>query len=306
MELSVSSICDSEIPLQLRKIDDLVASSSKSLQSLKSTAHETAQLQGKLEEAKGKVREAEDDLVKAIAVKTRKEAKRMALSDAIASAKARVEGLKASIQQQQTKKQEFAEFLARQSLALAASEGRSNERIEQDETQEAISWYNRVLGFHVEGGHGVKFTFKNINMNNPNEEYSFTIRHENNTYTLLSCEPSLENTEDLIHELNKTNGLFKFARVMRKKFQEAVTQGGFVQTTVEHEESMLMSASAPVLSMSSARSDTTAEGINDHVEPVKVNSNINKQHIQRRVNSGILSPGSASSIRRSPRLKATR
>ncbi|XLR57732.1 hypothetical protein HN51_012078, partial [Arachis hypogaea] len=149
----------------------------------------------------------------------------------------------------------------------------------------------------------VKFTFKNINMNSPNEEYSFTIRHENNTYTLLSCEPSLENTKDIIHELNKTNGLFKFVNVMRKKFHEAVTQGGIVQATVEHEESMLMSASALVLSMLSTRSDTTAEGIDDYVEPVKVNSNINKQYIQRRVNLGILSSGSSSSVCRSSRLK---
>lgn len=39
--------------------------------------------------------------------------------------------------------------------ALAASEGRLNEGIEHtDETHEAISWYNRVLGFHVKGGRG--------------------------------------------------------------------------------------------------------------------------------------------------------
>ncbi|XLS51402.1 hypothetical protein HN51_012079 [Arachis hypogaea] len=113
MESWVSSICDTEIPLQLRKIDYLATSFSKSLQSLKSTAHQTAQFKvlgfllhallwatnqkWQLEEAKGKVREAEDDLVKAITVKTRQEAKRMALSDAIASAKARVEGFNASI-----------------------------------------------------------------------------------------------------------------------------------------------------------------------------------------------------------------
>jgi kinetochore protein Spc25 len=38
---------------------------------------------------------------------------------------------------------------------LAASEEKSNEEVEcKGETQEAISWYNRVLGFHVEGGPG--------------------------------------------------------------------------------------------------------------------------------------------------------
>lgn len=42
---------------------------------------------------------------------------------------------------------------------------------------------------------------------------------------MLNCEPSLKDTDELIHELNKTNGLFKFVRMMRKKFQEAVVQG---------------------------------------------------------------------------------
>lgn len=37
----------------------------------------------------------------------------------------------------------------------ASSQGTVNESTEQkDEIQEAISWYNTVLGFHVEGGDG--------------------------------------------------------------------------------------------------------------------------------------------------------
>jgi len=43
--------------------------------------------------------------------------------------------------------------------------------------------------------------------------------------SVLSCEPSLSETKELIHELNNTNDLFKFVRAMRKKFQEAVAQG---------------------------------------------------------------------------------
>ena len=43
--------------------------------------------------------------------------------------------------------------------------------------------------------------------------------------TVLSCEPSFDGIEELVHELNKTDGLFKFVRVMRKKFQEALAQG---------------------------------------------------------------------------------
>lgn len=40
-------------------------------------------------------------------------------------------------------------------IGLAISEGKTNQDTEwNEEIQEAILWYNRVLGFHVEGGHG--------------------------------------------------------------------------------------------------------------------------------------------------------
>ncbi|QHO57507.1 uncharacterized protein DS421_3g82800 [Arachis hypogaea] len=55
MESWVSSICDTEIPLQLRKIDYLATSFSKSLQSLKSTAHQTAQFKGNWKRLKVKL-----------------------------------------------------------------------------------------------------------------------------------------------------------------------------------------------------------------------------------------------------------
>ncbi|KAF7838297.1 kinetochore protein SPC25-like protein [Senna tora] len=301
---SVRLICDSEIPALQQKMDDFSDLFRKSLKSLRARSQETAQNQVKLEELKATLREAEDDLVKALGVKTRKEAKRMALMDAIASAKARVEDLKSSVQEQRTKNGEYAAILSQHSLALAASEGMTNGSTEQkEEIQEAISWYNRVLGFHVEGGHGVKFTFKNINVNNPNEECFFTIRHENDTYTLLNCEPSLKDTKEMIQELNKTNGLFKFVRVMRRKFQEVVVQGSAAPLSSEHQESALISASAPDLSMSSFRSDSPTKISEDQVQLTEDKRHFKKQNLGRRVKSALLSPESASSVRQSPRLK---
>ncbi|CAJ1943803.1 unnamed protein product [Sphenostylis stenocarpa] len=298
------SICEAEILLQTQNIDAFTASFAESLHSLLPTAQESARCQVQLDEARAKLRDTEDDLVKALAVKTRKEAKRMALVDAIASAKARVEDLNASIQEQRTKKQKYAAIISQQNLSLAASERKLNESVEQkDETQEVISWYNRVLGFHVKGGRGVKFTFKNINMNNPNEEFFFTIFHEKDTYSLLSCEPSLNETKELIHELNKTNDLFKFVRVMRKKFQEAVAQGSLVVTAGEHEDSAFNSASAPVLSMSSVRSDILGKENEHEVEPTEGNPQVKKQYVRGGLKA-VLSPGSASSVRQSSRLKA--
>lgn len=300
----MASICDTDIPIRLRNMEAFAASYKTSLQSLRATALETARSQSELAKVKAKLREVEDELVKTLAVKTRREAKRMALKDAIASAKGRVENLKMSIQNQRTKKEECAMVVSQHRLVLAASEQKSNESSEhKDEVQEAISWYNKILGFHVEGGHGVKFTFRNINGDNPNEEYFFTIRHDKDMYTLLNCEPSLKDTDELIHELNKTNGLFKFVRMMRKKFQEAVVQGSLSLTTNEHQKSTFISSSAPILSVSTTRSYSPTEGNEHQGEPTKGNTHIQKQVNPRRVKSAILSPGSASSVRQSPRLK---
>ncbi|XP_004515887.1 kinetochore protein SPC25 homolog isoform X2 [Cicer arietinum] len=301
MESSTSNY-DTMITQQMHNIDAFTASFTKSLKSLTDTAQQTAQYQVQLEEVKGKLKEVEDDLVKVLAVKTRKEAKRMALMDDIASAKARVENLNTCIQEHRTRKQEYTSFLSQQYLALTASEGKFNESTEHtDETLEAISWYNRVLGFHVKGGRGVKFTFKNINLKNPNEEYFFTVFHDNNTYTLLRCEPPLDGIKVLIAELNKTNGLFKFVRAMRKKFQEAFAQGSLAVPTVKPEESAFISTSAPGASVIS---DSTTKENEHQVELSDGSVRLKKKNIRRRVNSALFTPESASSVRQSPRLKA--
>lgn len=42
---------------------------------------------------------------------------------------------------------------------------------------------------------------------------------------MLDCDPHLNDIEELINELNRTNGLFKFVRIMRARFQEAAALG---------------------------------------------------------------------------------
>ena len=41
---------------------------------------------------------------------------------------------------------------------------------------------------------------------------------------MLECDPQI-NTEELINELNIKNGLFRFIRTMREKFQEDAARG---------------------------------------------------------------------------------
>lgn len=90
----------------------------------------------------------------------------------------------------------------------ACKEKSDQNRESKEQIEEAVSWYNSVLGFRIECGNGiellrldktlihhfhkddisiisflgVKFIFTNIRPENPNEEYSFVIRHENETY----------------------------------------------------------------------------------------------------------------------------
>ncbi|XP_044487355.1 kinetochore protein SPC25 homolog isoform X2 [Mangifera indica] len=328
---SLRLICDREIPFNQQKMDSFVESFRHSLESVKAKALETIQNQAKLAKVKAELRDAEDEYVKVLAVKTRKEVKQMTTRDSISATKVRLEELKKTVEAQRARRDEYAAIISQQSQGLAISEGKTNQDTEwNEEIQEAILWYNRVLGFHVEGGPGVKFTFNNIDINNPNEQYSFTIRHTNDNYTLLDCDPPLNNIKELIQELNRTNGLFRFVRIMRERFQEAAALGFRPQSTTLHQDSSTISGSAPVFSVSTNRSGSPAKKNEYQIECGESNrqenqiihqseplTEKNEQLIQdegvyrqsKKVNRGrgaipaLLSPGSAASLRRSPRFK---
>lgn len=329
---SMRVICDREITINERKMDSVTASFLQSLESIKAKARATIQNQSKLEKMKADLRKAEDELVKVLGVKTRKEAKQMATRDSISVTKGRLEELKRNVEAQRARRDEYSAIISQQSLALATTAEKTKQDLERKgQIQEAISWYNRVLGFHIEGGHGVRFTFSNINMKNPNEEYSFSIRHADDTYTLLYCDPPLNDIEELIQELNRTNGLFKFVRIMRETFKEAPTCGLSSQSSTLHQDSCTISVSAPSFSVSTDRSESPAktneyqiqhgevnrqvnEVIHGHESPTKKNQHyiqhgeVSRQHKKanhgRNVNPALLSPGSASTPRRSTRIKA--
>lgn len=299
----VRLVCDREIPIQQQRMDTSVALFSKSLESIDAKAHETVQNQAKLGKLKLELRKAEDDLVKALAVKTRKEAKRMATMDSLSVTRARIEELKRIVEDQKARKHEYAAIISQQSEALSTCEDKFNKNDEdRGGIEEAISWYNRVLGFRIECGHGVKFIFSNINVKNPKEEYSFSIRHENDLYTLLHCDPYVNDTEELIHELNRSNGLFKFVRTMRVKFQEAAAHGISPEVSSIDQDSCTISVSAPVSSISTdSRNESPPKKKEIQVEETKRRSK--KANYGAGDKPAIMSPVSALSLRKSPRFK---
>ncbi|CAK9330233.1 unnamed protein product [Citrullus colocynthis] len=292
---------EKEIPFQEQKMESFADSFCKAVESINVRSRANALSQGKLGELKARLREAEDELVKALAVKTRKEAKRLAIIDSLATSKSRIEELRNTLQDCKARRDEYSTIISQQSLALSSSERKEPQESEcRNEIQEAISWYKRVLDFHIEGGHGVKFSFKKINIDDPDKEYSFTIRHANDTYMLLDCNPSLPDIKELIQELNKTNGLFKLVRIMRRRFQEAAAEGIGSQALSQHQGSTIISMSAPGLSSSTERSESSTEEINkDELEE----TNKHSKTIIPGKKPAIKSSGSAFSLRRSPRFK---
>ncbi|OWM90515.1 hypothetical protein CDL15_Pgr014818 [Punica granatum] len=286
---------------------------------------------GRLLKMKSSLKEAEDELVKALAglppdlfdisisvvpllkrgfvelvafdyvVKTRTEAKRMATTESISAIKARVEELKRILQDQKARRDEYAAIMSRESLGLAAAEEKNEQGAKwKEEIQEAISWYSRVLGLRIEGGSGVKFMFNNVDVKRPDHVYSFTIRHANDTYTLLQCDPLVDSTKELVLELNKSNDLYKFVRIMRRKFQEAA-EGSLPQMVALPQESLTVSVSAPVTSVSTEISGTPTSEPEDQFQHTKVNKNVKKANPGRAAKESALSSGSASSLRRSSR-----
>ncbi|KAI7727615.1 hypothetical protein M8C21_021186 [Ambrosia artemisiifolia] len=293
-------VCGKEIEIQQHKMENASLSLHKSLQSIKSSAQETVANEGKIRMLKGQLRAVEDDLVKAISVKTRQEAKKMAIADSISAAKARIEELNKIVIDQRTRKEEYAKIISHQSEALEECEEKHKQDAERrEEIEEAISWYNKVLGFRIERGRGIKFIFTNINMKKPDEEYFFIIRLENDSYCLLECHPHVTEVDKLIQELNITNGLYHFVRVMRTKFQEVSAGGNLHEITSHPQETTMISVSAPISSVSTD-SGSGSPKKNDFRQADRVGRKA--RHVQG-VQSSIQSPVSASSLRRSPRFK---
>ncbi|KAK9080513.1 hypothetical protein SSX86_000271 [Deinandra increscens subsp. villosa] len=295
-------ICGKEIEILQNRVENADRSIRKSLQSIQSTSQETVSNEGKIGILKAQLRAVEDDLVKAISVKTQKEAKKMAIADSISTAKARIEELNQIVVDQRTRKEEYAEIMLRQSEALKECEEKYNQDAERrEEIEEAISWYNKALGFRIETGRGIKFIFTNINKTKPDEEYFFTIRLENDTYSLLECHPHVTETKKMIQELNLTNGLYNFVRTMRTKFQEVSAGGNLPEIASHPQETTVISLSAPISSVSTDSKSGTPAKKNQVIQADRVGRKAS--HVQG-AQLSIQSPASASSLRRrSPRFK---
>ncbi|XP_068643846.1 kinetochore protein SPC25 homolog isoform X2 [Aristolochia californica] len=286
-------ITEKEMQIHRHKAASTINSLCESLQSIKMKAEETAQHQVKLLKLKDYHRQQVDDMV---SVKTQKEAKHRSTIEALSDVKSRVEKLEKVLLEQQRRRDRCKKIISEQLLALAAlDQKRSKVKEHNEDFQEPICWYNRVLGIHIEGGQGVKFIFNKIDLKSPNKKFSFTIRHDNDTYTLVDCEPSLDNIEDLIQDLNQTNELYKFVRTIREKFRLATSDAPH-HFTYSDMPSTSITASASSVSVSGQNKSQTGQRADLDRPSKKVNHGIPYKPLTA-------SPGSALPVRRSPRFK---
>ncbi|CAN4099295.1 unnamed protein product [Withania somnifera] len=291
--------CATDLVIQQQSIDAGVISFRQSLDSTNTQAQQTLQFQEKLGKLKTELRETEDNLVKALAVKTRKEAKRIEIAELLSTTNARVQELRRVVEDKRASKHEYSALISQQDDALEALEEKLNQNTEHREAvEEATVWYNKVLGLRIECAQGVKFIFTNIDANNPDDRYSFSVRCENDVHTLIDCDPQLNDAKELLIELNKSNGLFKFVRTMREKFVEAVARG----LTSKHQDTSTVSMPPLMLSISISRVESSPQKAETQSDEHKKTSR--KPARGKRDRSAILSPVSASSHRRSPRLRS--
>uniref|UniRef100_A0A0D3G2F8 Kinetochore protein SPC25 n=1 Tax=Oryza barthii TaxID=65489 RepID=A0A0D3G2F8_9ORYZ len=227
------------------------------------------------------LRNLEDGLAEALSVKAGKESKYQLTKETISSTAAINEKLEGMVTDQRNKRDHHAAVISNHLEAVEALEAKFIE----DETrmkkiEEAVIWYSKFLGFQVVGGEGdevnfteeykesplnyanpifhgicpvlpqgVKFIFNKIHLQSPDKEYSVTLKLAKDRYNLLQCDPSIKDSEELMKDLNLTNDLFKFVRIVRERFQaEAATvNGGLLMSSVVCPDASSIPVSPPML-----------------------------------------------------------
>ncbi|BFI23349.1 kinetochore protein Spc25, animal type [Marchantia polymorpha subsp. ruderalis] len=112
------------------------------------------------------------------------------------------------------------------SVAMAEISGKLDHRKNKlDALRKATSWYKELLGIRCEYSNAVKFIFTNIDPNNPEREFSFSIHHDKsaNKFSMVDCSPHIDRSGPLLDSLNTSNELSQFVRSMRWEFVTLAT-----------------------------------------------------------------------------------
>ncbi|XP_078428436.1 kinetochore protein [Wolffia australiana] len=287
-----------------QNVEQSAAAFRRVLQATWTRAEENIDHGEKLVNTKMCLKELEEDLREALVVKSRKDAKNTTISASLSAAKVQTEDFRKTLEAYKSKRAEYESIISSAMEELNRDNSKDDDDIEA--TEEGILWYKKVLGFRIEGGEGVKFVFDKIDSEDPDMEYTFTIRLNNDTYTMLQCCPTVPDVKVLLDEVNQTNGLYKFVRAMRKKFQEAAKNGILwkISDSARPEMSVVSVSSPPLASADDSKSETSSLHINSEVaSPHKERSSVKeakRSSSNRRTSQSKLNEA----LRRSPRRKA--
>uniref|UniRef100_R7WCD1 Kinetochore protein SPC25 n=1 Tax=Aegilops tauschii TaxID=37682 RepID=R7WCD1_AEGTA len=210
-----------------------------------------------LDGLKKRLRDLGADLGQALSVKLVMESKCEKLRESISASAATSEQLGDLVTNQRNRSERHAAVISDVLEAAEAFEAKNEEDVTlMKDMEKAICWYQKRLGFQpVVEGEGVKFIFDKVDLQSPEKEFSFSLKFDSDRYTpVLQCSPPVEDSEELMKDLNLTNDLVKFVRIIRQRFQAAALNGDLPVSPTVCSDASAIPISSPVIKSVDSRS----------------------------------------------------
>ncbi|KAG2615910.1 hypothetical protein PVAP13_3NG052890 [Panicum virgatum] len=178
-------------------------------------------------------------------------------TESISDATAMIEQLGNLVADLRDKRDKRTTVISEELHALEPLEASSNEDAAvQDKMEEAIFWYEKFLGFKTVGGEeGVKFVFNKVDPQSPEKEYSICINFDKDRYNLLQCDPHIKDVEKLVTDLNLSDNVVKFLRIIREKFQSSAMNGALPISPVVEPDASAAPIPSPMVTSVDGRSE---------------------------------------------------
>uniref|UniRef100_A0A8R7P3T8 Kinetochore protein SPC25 n=1 Tax=Triticum urartu TaxID=4572 RepID=A0A8R7P3T8_TRIUA len=215
---------------------------------------------------KKRLRDLGADLGQALSDKLRAESKCERVRESISASAGTSEQLSSLITEQRNRREWLATVISNVLEAVEALEATSDE----DDTwrkdiEKSLCWYQNLLGFQaVDGGE------------------------------VLRCSPPVEDSEELMKDLNLTNDLVKFVRIIRQRFQAAALNGDLPVSPSVCSDASAIPISTPVIKSVDSRSKNDRDRSNSQ-------SKNRKPALPAKRKASVLSAASPGSVRRSTR-----
>lgn len=293
--------CDRRIAAGRDRFASASAAIRAAAPSARSGAHQSLSRREDLDGLKKRLRDLEADLGQALSLKLATESKCERIRESISASAATSEQLSDLLTDQRNRSERHAAVISNVLEAVEAFEAKNDEDYTwMKDMEKSVCWYQKCLGFQaVDGGEGVKFVFDKVDLQSPEKEFSFSLKFDKDRYTLLQCSPPVEDSEELMKDLNLTNDLVKFVRIIRQRFQAAALNGDLPLSPTVCSDASAIPISSPVIKSVDSRSKNDRDRSNSQ-------SKNRKPGLPAKRKASVLSAASPGSVRRSPRFVGNR